>query len=305
MNPLKKGPEIKFKLPKLKRRSGASKPKAPGAVSNLKVPTAVSDVYRDLRDRRLLPLVALLLVAIVAVPILLSESNESEVEPPVSANAGAAGASKSSSRAATIVVSRSAPGLRDYEDRLDHRTPSDPFKPRYEVKSSEAGSASSNSTGSGEEGGSESGGEGSGGTTTGSTTRRIIYFSWVIDARVTPVSSNGVPSETEPTVRHQLPVLSTLPGRKTPALTFVQTSGDGEKALMLVNPNVRGSFGEGVCVSGGETCQMLALKVGQPQTIVYGGNERVFRIEILKIDLIESDKFEKAPLGQKPKQHAG
>lgn len=303
MNPLKKGPEIKFKLPKLKGRGSAPKLKAPDAVSNLKVPTAVSDLYRDLRDRRLLPLVALLLVAIVAVPILLSESSESEVESPVSAAPGAAGASKSPPRTETIVVSRSAAGLRDYEHRLDHRTPSDPFQPKYQEKSSEGGSASANSSGSGEEGGSESGGEGSGGTT-GTATHRIIYFSWVIDVRVTPVSSNGVPSEVEPTVRHQLPVLSTLPGRKTPALTYVQTSGDGKKALMLVNPNVQGSFGEGVCVSGGETCQMLALKVGQPQTIIYGGNERVFRIEILKLEQIESDKFEKAPLGEKPK-HAG
>ena len=36
----------------------------------LKVPAFVSDLYYDLRDRRLLPLVGFVLVAIVAVPFL-------------------------------------------------------------------------------------------------------------------------------------------------------------------------------------------------------------------------------------------
>jgi hypothetical protein len=306
MNPLKKGPEIKFKLPKLKKPSGGSKPKVPGAVSNLKVPAVFTDVYRDLRDRRLLPLVALLLVAIVAVPILLSESSESETEAEAGANPGAASASGDKDGKETIVVSRSTPGLRNYERRLSHRTPTNPFKQKFRDSGGGEGEGDKESpSGSSSSGGSESTEPETGGGSTGTATHRITYFSWAIDVRVVPVSSNGTPSEAEPSVRHELPTLSPLPGRETPALTYVQTSADAKKVLMLVNPNVRGSFGEGVCVSGGETCQMLALKVGEPQTIVYGGNERVFRIEILKIKMIESDKFEKAPLGEKPKNNAG
>ena len=57
MNMLKKGPEIK--LP------------------DLKVPAPLVDLYYDLRERHLLPLVAVLLVAIVAVPIALSQSSQS------------------------------------------------------------------------------------------------------------------------------------------------------------------------------------------------------------------------------------
>ena len=46
-------------------------------VSEVKVPQVVQDLYADLRDRKLLPIVGILLVAIVAVPILLSSSSGS------------------------------------------------------------------------------------------------------------------------------------------------------------------------------------------------------------------------------------
>ena len=55
MKRLKAGPELKM--------------------PDLKMPQFLVDLYWDLRDRRLLPLVGLVLVAIVAVPFLLGGSN--------------------------------------------------------------------------------------------------------------------------------------------------------------------------------------------------------------------------------------
>ena len=52
----------------------------------LKVPDFLRDLYYDLRDRRLLPLVALVIVAIVAVPFLLGGG--SKEEPVASARRG-------------------------------------------------------------------------------------------------------------------------------------------------------------------------------------------------------------------------
>ena len=60
MSMLKKGPELKM--------------------PELKVPDFALDLYYDLKERHLLPLVAILLVAVVALPILLS-SGSSEAEP--------------------------------------------------------------------------------------------------------------------------------------------------------------------------------------------------------------------------------
>ena len=76
---------------------------------------------------------------------------------------------------------------------------------------------------------------------------------------------------------------------------------DGKKALMLVSSNVKGIFGDNVCAVGGENCELLAMEPGVPETFVYGGNEKVYRIELLDLDLVRSDKLDKAPLG-KPKK---
>ena len=67
---------------------------------------------------------------------------------------------------------------------------------------------------------------------------------------------------------------------------------------MLVSSNVTAIFGDAICVLGGETCEMVALEQGVPETFVYGGNERIFRIELQKIHLVETDKLNKAPLGE-------
>jgi hypothetical protein len=124
-------------MPKLSRSSGPkpSRPKLPGP--ELHAPKFVTDLYADLRDRRLLPLVALLLVAIVAAPILLSGKGEHE-EAAALTPARAAGAEASD---ATFSVVPAEPGLRDYKKRLGHRTPLNPFRrPAEEKKQAEESS---------------------------------------------------------------------------------------------------------------------------------------------------------------------
>src|SRR5262249_44196116 len=91
-------------------------------LSELKVPPFLSDLYWDLRDRRLLPLVGLVVVAIIAVPFLLGGNSEESSEsahpavasPPVESD----GAS-----ASKLVAVQAAPGLRNYHKRLSHRSP--------------------------------------------------------------------------------------------------------------------------------------------------------------------------------------
>lgn len=281
MNPLKKGPELKL----------------PDKMPKLKAPKFLSDIYADLRERHLLPLVAVLLIAIIAVPIALSESGGEEEAPATESTTPSAAASSAASSGKDVVVARSTPGLRSYHDRLRHLTPSDPFRPKP--------SGGASSEGGGEEGSSaESGGSASseGGEATVTTesetvthTGELKYFTYEIDVRITPVSSNGHPSDAEPSVRHGLPELTPIPGRQTPALVFMQPSADEQQALMLVNPNVKGLFGEAVCVSGGETCQLLALKKGLPETVVYGGKERVFKIELLAVRVVETNPPKATP----------
>jgi hypothetical protein len=304
MNMLKKGPELK--LPEVK------------------VPDFLLDLYYDLRERHLLPLVVILLVAIVALPIALS-GGSSDSEPAESATAPAApGAPLPSSK---LVVAKAAPGLRDYRHRLAG-TPKDPFKQQYATPEGQGNAVGSAAT---TENGSSSGGAegppatgGSTGAETPSTPpestpatppsegndepsqgAHLKYYSFAIDARVVPVSSGGADSKAEPYVRRNLPELTMLPSRKEPALTFISVSKDEKKALMLVSDQVTGLFGDGICVVGSETCQLLALEQGIPETVVYGPQERTFRIELLKIRLLATSKLHKATLGEPKQQEKG
>jgi len=312
MKRLKKGPEIK--LPKLK---APAKLKAP---ENLKAPKFLVDLYRDLDERHLLPVVAILIVAIVAIPLLLSGSSDSESG---EAEAGASASVAPAAKPTALVVAKSTPRLRDYRRRLDHLQPKDPFKPHYAQSEGEPGASASaegteapattesapapesSPTTPEESGGGESP---NGGTTPGTAPNpndpNLTYFSYAIDVRVVPVSSgDGNPSQAEPTVRHKLPPLVMLPSRDTPALTYIGPSRDGKKAMMLVSDDVTALFGDSKCVLGSESCQLLALEPGLPETVVFGPQARTYRIELLKMELELSDHLNRAALG-KP-QHPG
>ncbi len=119
---------------------------------------------------------------------------------------------------------------------------------------------------------------------------------------MTPVSTRGKASKAKPEVRKDLPELTQLPSRQTPAIVFMGVTKDGKKALMLVSSNVRGIFGDNVCAVGGESCELLAMEPGVPETFVYGGNEKIYRIELIDLTLKRTDKLDKAPLGKPHKK---
>jgi hypothetical protein len=287
MNMLKKGPELK--------------------VSDLKVPDFALDIYYDLKERRLLPLVAILLVALVALPIVLSsgsDSNEGET--------GTAIATPSSlPRTSALVVAKATPGLRNYHHRLAG-TYKDPFKQQYTELEGEEGVGSASSgeeSGASVEGAPEttvpSEGEGGGAPAENGEPPEgghLQYYSFAIDVRITPVSSK---KQEESTVRHNLPNMTMLPSRKVPALTFVGVTKDEKNAVMLISDKVTGLFGDATCIEGAERCQLLALEPGIPETVVYGADARTYRITLLKLRLLKTDKLNTAPLAPSKKNGSG
>lgn len=324
MNFLKKGPEVNL-----------------SAIKAIKVPRFLSDLYYDLKDRHLLPVAAVLLIAIVVVPIALSQSggSEEETESAGSASASAAGSPEGSDQ----LVARSAPRLRKYQRRLSHLSASDPFVQQYVESQSGGetstsgpaeGSSSSETGGSGSEPSSSpesftpesssptyepssepppSPAPSNSGEPEGEPHGNLKWFSYAVDVRV--VSRGQVSSETsegdsettsEPksTVRHNLPELTMLPSRKTPAFTYMGSTKDGKKALMLVSSDVKAIFGDARCVIGSQTCQLLALEPELPETVVYGNAGKTYTIELRQIHLVRSDKINKAPLGEPPKKQS-
>ena len=281
----------------------------------LKVPDFLLDLYYDLRERHLLPLVAILLVAIVAVPIALSGgSSGSEAAESAKPRWPLPAPPSPSSK---LIVAKAAPGLRDYRGRLAG-APKDPFKQQYATPEGEGNAVGSSAATEGSSSGGAEGPQGTGESTTTETLdpterrrakatanrrRRAAEVLLLRDRRPRRpgLLRRRRDSKAEPSVRHNLPELTMLPSRKKPALTFIGVSKDEKKALMLVSDQVTALFGDGICVVGSETCQLLALEPGVPETVVYGAQEHIFRIELLKLRLLTTSKLHKAPLGA-PKQ---
>lgn len=279
----------------------------------LRLPRFLVDLYHDLDDRHLLPIVVVVVVATIAIPFLLGGSADSGKGSSGTEAGATASAVPGAERSAMVVVNE-APRLRDYRRRLKHLDPKDPFKQRFaKSEKAEASAATTSSESSSEvetstttESSSTTTTESSGGTPStsesGTTKSKVTYFTYAIDVKVTPVSSgDGKPSKAEPTVRHELPPLVMLPGRDTPALTYIGPSRDGKKAMMLVSSDVTSLFGDSNCIVGSQTCQLLALEPGLPETVVFGPRGRTYRIELLKIQIVTTDHLERALLG-KPKQ---
>lgn len=318
MNWMKKGPDLKL--------------------SDLRVPDFLYDLYYDLKERHLLPLVALLVVAMVAMPILLKNSSAKETSDPAPQSSPTATASSATGGDETLVVAKSAPGLRDYRRRLSKDHALDPFEQKGITSSSESsGGEKSSAT---EEGSSAAtipaeatvinekpastytpvesttpvevsggGAESSTGSASGGETR-TRYASDAIDVRIVSVpsgSTENAAKRAKPTVsvRRNLPELTMLPTRATPAVTFMGTSRDGKKALLVVSSDVESIFGEASCVIGSQSCQLLALEPGLPETFVYGPHEKTYRIAVLKIHQTFSAKPRRATLGAtKKKSHS-
>jgi hypothetical protein len=261
---------------------------------DLKVPQFASDVYYDLRDRRLLPLVALVIVAILAVPFLLGGDSEEE---PSAAGSGP-GQSSIATSGARLTVVEDNPALRDYRQRLRGRTRTDPFEQRYtglpeeaQLKSvdvtPDAGSSSVESVtdtgggstptgGSGSPPPSSSGGNGSGDD--GLKGGRLYGFR--------PDLRFGVAGSDQLKLYRELPLGSLLP-RDKPVLLFVGVTQNGKRALFSVVSDVTQVTGNGDCVGGDRNCNLLSMQAGQAVTLTTEQPDRSFRLKLERIEFVE------------------
>jgi hypothetical protein len=147
----------KLPLPSRSKPSRSSEPAAPSRSASkvrrpalggpeLHAPKFLADLFADLRDRRLLPLVGVLIVAMVAAPILLSKASGHEEEASQVAPISEPGEASD----ANFDVVPAGHGLRDYKRRLAHRNALDPFRGVAGSSSSRGKKAKSSSETSGE-----------------------------------------------------------------------------------------------------------------------------------------------------------
>ena len=281
--------------------------------SELKMPTFLADLYYDLRDRRLLPLVALVVVAIAAVPFLLGRGGE-EVNLPAPGGGALSELGSATGKTSKLTVVEATPGLRDYRKRLSERTPVNPFKQRYtalpesaRVQSSGSGSeATGNESGTvtvtesgttetpggGSPGGSGAGsgsGSGSGG---GSGPPKLIQF--VVDVQISHMeaTANGGQTMSELEVRRQVRPLTQLPGKEKPVVTTMGINLHNGKVFFLVSNDVKSLDGDFTCVTRTPTgtCELLEIQPGMQLEAAYGSEKVLYRIKVTKIDVVSDGR---------------
>jgi hypothetical protein len=283
------GPELK--MPELK---------------NVKVPGFLSDLYHDLVDRRLLPLVALILVAIVAMPFLLGES-EPETAPPAVSPEAPSGAAQASS----LTVVEAQPGLRDYHRRLGRRSPTDPFKQRYTGAPANGGLPAESTSTSTSSGGEPSTSTSPGGTSTpvepapapeslppssdgGVPTGELRLFTFAADVKIssTRTTADGKKEKSEPEVMREVVPPTALPSAKAQVVTYMGISPKTRKPLFLISDDVEAIFGDGKCLSGSAKCQLLEVDTQLPITFVYEPTGTRYKINVLKVEPVLRGRFE-------------
>jgi hypothetical protein len=262
----------KFTKLKLKKPSGVS--------TDLKPPKAVADLYADLRDRRLLPLVALLAIAIVAVPFLLAD--KSPTKPAfVPASPGAAPA------AATFSVVPAKQQLRDYRKRLKHRKRESPFSLYAAARvSNETREQVEEVVDTVENGGAvapettETGGtETSPPVEEAAPSQPPVKATIKANVGVAAVIKAGfVGSEPK---QSEIPSQTRLPKPETPVVVYTGPSKDGTGAVFLMSNSVTAYYGKGRCVLGGEICQELELQPGKSATFAVGYGETRYKVTLL------------------------
>ena len=294
MKRLKKGPELKM--------------------PELKVPAALADLFYDLHDRRLLPFVALLVVAIVAVPFLLANSGSSSSVP---APATASSVPATAGRTARFTVTQVDPGLRVPRKRLAKRHAKDPFIQRFTQPPVSAGSptgesaatstaVTETSVSSETTSGSpavvvpvestpvpssppNAGSGGAGGATTGANP---ITYTWAIDVKVMKTTTNpdGSKEKGEPETRERILPPATLPAKKTQVVAYIGVNPVTEKPLFLVSTEVTSVFGEAKCVAGTTTCQLLEMEPTFPETFSIGEAGVTYKINVLSVNRVPVPK---------------
>jgi hypothetical protein len=251
------------------------------------------DLWHDLREKRLWPIAALLLVATAAVPIVLLQKGEPVATPSPSATRAQTAADK----LPTVTL-----------DDVGNKVPSDlvafkasqrnPFRPLKDLpkkaddqnvtvdRGSDSSSGSNSGSGSSSGSGSTSGGGSApGGGVGGSVGPKTTYFTYRADVRF------GQPGHEKTT--KQLETFTLLGDEKEPAAMFMGVSDDHKYAVFTVDTARYETNGEHECKPSEERCELIYLKVDEDSnetTFTSLDGTTTYNLEILAIKRIILDK---------------
>jgi hypothetical protein len=234
------------------------------------------DLWHELREKRLWPVAALLVLGIVAIPAVLTKS---AAEPAPTAAAIDAGEQPSDTGVVLDTASASASGT---GSSLDTFSSQDPFAPPKSVtKKAEAAAAAD--AGSTEAGGKSAGGgapapDSGGGSAPDAPApptlrEKITQYEYV--AAVTFWSGDRRRKIDD------LRKLEMLPSDSAPALIFMGVAQDGGNAVFLVDSTLS-TTGEGSCSPSRANCAYVSLGPGSEQAFT-SEDGRSYRLRVDEI----------------------
>jgi hypothetical protein len=255
------------------------------------------DIWNDLREKRLWPVAALLLVGLIAVPVVLSKPTEEPTVAPATSSPQAKTEGVAKGLAAlTVAKEESGEG-----STLDVFDPSDPFKPPKDVianskegTDSGSGAPTDSGTGSTDAGGTADTGTTTGGGTDGGSTPpptptegKTVEYRYVADVTFT---ANGKKRKIKGLER-----LEVLPSEKNPLLIFLGAGKNGNNAVFLMDSTLT-AVGEGKCKPSRAQCAFLYLGAGSVEEITNDdGDSYTLRVDqIRKVKVGEDASSSKA-----------
>jgi hypothetical protein len=250
-----------------------------------KVQKFFGDIVYDLRQRGLLPVVILLLVAMVAVPVVISRGSS---DSSATASPASSGAVPATPEAENAVVSYT-PGIRSYRRRLNDLSPKNPFRQQFSKSAAAASQLNSTvtstavtSTGTGNAASTvgtapPASTGGSGGSTGGGKKKKskqkytysLTVYAGDVTAPLTPFQN--------------VLSLTPLPSQDSSVVVFYGLSSDHSQALFLVSTKVDALNGPGTCLPAPDDCSLLTLPAGASEDLHYTKDGKTYRIVVAQI----------------------
>jgi len=263
----------------------------------------VNDIWRQLVGRRLLPVAAILVAALVAVPIVLAKGAQPAPEPtlqPVDATAAAA---------TKTIVSVATPSTKR---RRVLGAKTNPFageklpKPKKPATSAAASSPSASGSGGSSEPSTPASPQGGGGApasggsappASGPTTPAPQPKTYAFqELTVRFGSAEGAPE------RRSLERLEPLPSADEPVLIYLGVLKDGKTAVFLIDDGVS-AVGDGECHPAPEQCETIGLKAGETEffdvTDETGNVSEQYQLDLVKIHKAETTSATQARASSK------
>jgi hypothetical protein len=281
-------------------------------MSTIQTPPFLNNLYRDMRDRRLLLPALALVAALIAVPVALSRSSGTTASPGPAASMAGDGSGPEAATSPAVLTEQL--GVTDYRKRLEELNSKNPFRQQFTAvpRSTRQGATSSGQTPSTGSSASSTPGASTSPTSSTSTT-----------SAVPPTSPSDAPPSTAPpkppkptlyafradvaigppgelTRRKNVELGKFLPGDGKPMVAFTGASEDLKHGLFLVSDDVSSVSGDGRCVPGRGDCRLLRLKVGDEAKLAYAPEgDRSYKLKLLGIGLAQVDA---KPAGERGKR---